>query len=381
MDRPAKIALISPYDHAFFGGVPDHINNLAGRFRHWGHTVKIIAPCSDPSRVEDKDFIPMGRPVPVPSGGSIARISFSVWLRPRIKQLLADEAFDYIHLHEPFAGLVTANVLSQMNPSTSVAIGTFHSYGGTRLYKVGFKRLAMPYFRRLRGRIAVSEPARQFISHHFPGHYEIIPNGIQVDDFDRAEPFPHLQDGKVNLLFVGRLEKRKGLKYLLSAFSRLKWDFPELRLLVVGPGKPDAECYRIISERNLQDVEFLGIVSEEDKARYYKSAHIFCSPATGRESFGIVLLEAMAAGTPVVASRIAGYSSVISDEKDGLLVEPKNDEALADAIARLMKDRGLRLALAANGRAKAESYQWERVAGSVLDYYETLTPASKVAVS
>lgn len=381
MDRPAKIALVSPYDHAFFGGVPDHINSLAGQFRQWGHTVKIIGPCSDPSRVEDRDFIPMGRPVPVPSGGSIARVSFSVWLRPRIKQLLAYEAFDYIHLHEPFAGLVTANVLSQMDPSTSVAIGTFHTYGGTRLYKVGFKRLAAPYNRKLRGRIAVSEPARQFINRQFPGHYEIIPNGIKVDDFDQAEPLPHLQDGKVNLLFVGRLEKRKGLKYLLGAFSRLKWDFPELRLIIVGPGKPDAESYRIISERNLQDVEFVGKVSEEDKARYYKSAHIYCSPATGKESFGIVLLEAMAAGTPVVATSIAGYSSVISDQKDGLLVPPKDDEALAEAIARLMKDRGLGLALSANGRAKAEGYRWETVAGKVLDYYESVTPSSRVAVS
>lgn len=381
MNRPAKIALVSPYDHAFFGGVPDHINSLAGQFRQWGHTVKIIAPCSDPSRVEDKDFIPMGRPVPVPSGGSIARVSFSVWLRPRIKHLLDEEAFDYIHLHEPFAGLVTANVLSQLNPMTSIAIGTFHTNGGTRLYKVGFKRLAVPYNRKLRGRIAVSESAREFINRQFPGHYEIIPNGIKVDDFDQAEPLPHLQDGKINLLFVGRLEKRKGLKHLLGAFSKLKWEYPQLRLLVVGPGKPDAESYRIISERNLQDVEFVGKVSEEDKARYYKSAHIFCSPATGKESFGIVLLEAMAAGTPVVATRISGYSGVISDEKDGLLVPPKDDEALAGAIARIISNRSLGLALSANGRAKAEAFRWERVAGSVLDYYETLTPSSKVAIS
>lgn len=381
MDRPAKIALVSPYDHAFFGGVPDHINSLASQFRQWGHTVKIIAPCSDISRVEDTDFIPMGKAVPIPSGGSIARVSFSLWLRPRIKQLLAEEAFDYIHLHEPFAGLLTANVLSQMNPSTSIAIGTFHTFGGTRLYKVGFKRLAVPYNRKLRGRIAVSEPARQFISRQFPGHYEIIPNGIKLDDFDQAKPFPHLQDGKVNLLFVGRLEKRKGLKYLLGAYSRLKWDFPDLRLIIVGPGKPDAESYRIISERNLQDVELVGTVSEKDKARYYKSAHIYCSPATGKESFGIVLLEAMAAGTPVVATSIAGYSGVISNEKDGLLVPPKDDEALAEAIARLLKDRGLGLALSANGRAKAEGYRWERVAGKVLDYYESVSRLTRLAVS
>ena len=380
MDRPMKIAFVSPYDHAFHGGVTDHINKLAGQFKNWGHTVRVIAPCSAPQRISDEDFIPMGRPVPVPSGGSIARISFSIWLRPRIKELLRRENFDVIHLHEPFAGSVTANVLSLAASSNSVTIGTFHSYRGTRLYGVGGKRLAMPYFRKLQGRIAVSQPAYQFISRHFPGQYEIIPNGIQVDDFANAIPFPHLKDGKINLLFVGRLEKRKGLKYLLSAYSKLKWDWPNLRLLVLGPGKPDEDSYRIMSERNLQDVVFLGRVTDKEKARYYKSADIYCSPATGRESFGIVLLEAMAAGRPVVASDIEGYSSVMTHGREGLLVPPKKDDALADAIATLLKDPGLRASLGANGRRKADEYRWESVAGQVLDYYGEFLEIHKAAV-
>ena len=380
MDRPMKIAFVSPYDHAFHGGVTDHINKLAGQFKNWGHTVRVIAPCSAPQRISDEDFIPMGRPVPVPSGGSIARISFSIWLRPRIKELLRRENFDVIHLHEPFAGSVTANVLSLAASSNSVTIGTFHSYRGTRLYGVGGKRLAMPYFRKLQGRIAVSQPAYQFISRHFPGQYEIIPNGIQVDDFANAIPFPHLKDGKINLLFVGRLEKRKGLKYLLSAYSKLKWDWPNLRLLVLGPGKPDEDSYRIMSERNLQDVVFLGRVTDKEKARYYKSADIYCSPATGRESFGIVLLEAMAAGRPVVASDIEGYSSVMTHGREGLLVPPKKDDALADAISVLLKDPGLRASLGANGRRKADEYRWESVAGQVLDYYGEFLEIHKAAV-
>ena len=193
---------------------------------------------------------------------------------------------------------------------------------------MGVKRVVMRHFRMLQGRIAVSPPAYRYISGHFPAGYRIIPNGIDVDEFATAEPFPHLRDGMINLLFVGRLEKRKGLKYLLSAFSRLKWDWPNLRLLVVGAGNPDEDSYRIMGERNLKDVEFLGRVSDEDKARYFKSADIFCSPATGRESFGIVLLEAMAAGKPVVATNIDGYASVITHQEEGLLVEPKSDDAL-----------------------------------------------------
>ncbi len=367
MERPIKVGLVSPYDLAFHGGVNDHINKLGAQFRAWGHTVKVIAPCSAPQRISDPDFIPMGRPVPLPSGGSIARISLSVWLLPRIKAMLQREAFDVIHLHEPFAGFVS---LWTIRASDSINIGTFHTFRGHKLYNVGFKRLAKPYFAKLHGRIAVSKPASDFISRHFPGDYALIPNGIQVDDFGPSvEPFPHLRDGKTNLLFVGRLEKRKGLKYLLGAYSQLKWKWPNLRLVVVGSGTPDADSYRIMSERNLQDVIFAGSVSEADKIRFFKSADIFCSPATGKESFGMVLLEAMAADKPVVATAIEGYSSVVTHDHDGLLVPPKDDEALADAIGTLLESPELRAKLISNGRRTVQEFRWERVAGRVMDYY------------
>ena len=382
MEAHRKIALVSPYDHAFHGGVADHINSLASQFREWGHTVKIIAPCKSADAVGDDDFIPMGRAVPIPSGGSIARVSFSVWLKPRIKQMLEREAFDVVHFHEPFAGLISKDMLSLIDPAQSTAVGTFHTYEGTRLYKIGAKHLAMPYFRMLQGRIAVSRPAYEFISRHFPGEYEIIPNGIQVDDFADAEPFEHLKsDGMINLLFLSRLEKRKGLKYLLGAFSRLKWDWPNLRLLVAGGGKPDADSLRILSERNLKDVVFLGRVSDEEKFRYYKTADIYCAPATGKESFGIVLLEAMAAGAPIVASGIEGYSSVITHGREGLLVPPKDEEALADSIAALLKDATLRRRLATAGTMNVQEYRWERVARRVMDCYDSSREAWLESVS
>ena len=382
MEAHRKIALVSPYDHAFHGGVADHINSLAAQFREWGHTVKVVAPCKSADAIDDDDFIPMGRAVPIPSGGSIARVSFSVWLKPRIKQMLEREAFDVVHFHEPFAGLISKDMLSLIDPAQSTAIGTFHTYEGTRLYKIGAKRLAMPYFRMLQGRIAVSRPAYEFISRHFPGEYEIIPNGIQVDDFADAEPFEHLKnDGMMNLLFLSRLEKRKGLKYLLGAFSKLKWDWPNLRLLVAGGGKPDADSLRILSERNLQDVVFLGRVSDADKFRYYKTADIYCAPATGRESFGIVLLEAMAAGAPIVASGIEGYSSVITHGHEGLLVPPKDEDALADAIASLLKDATLRRRLSTAGTMNVQDYRWERVARRVMDCYDASREAWRASVS
>ena len=367
MERPLKIALVSAYDYAFRGGANEHIRNLAAQFEGWGHTVKVVAPCSKPEGITEPNFIPMGKPVPVPAAGSIARVSLSVWLRPRIQRLLREEAFDIVHLHEPFSGFVP---LYMAGHSETVNIATFHSYRGTRLYGIGGNKLAMPYFRRLNGLIAVSKPAHDFISAHFPGDYRIIPNGIDVDAFGNGvEPFADLQDGMINLLFLSRLEKRKGLKYMLGAYSRLKWDWPNLRLLVVGPGKPDQDSYRIMSERNLQDVVFFGGVPEEDKARYYKSADIYCSPATGRESFGIVLLEAMAAGKPIVATSIEGFSSVLTHGQEGLLVPPQDDEALAEAIATLLKDPEMRNRMAANGRKTVDEYRWERVAGRVMEFY------------
>ncbi|MDP6063891.1 MAG: glycosyltransferase family 4 protein [SAR202 cluster bacterium] len=367
VERPLKIALVSAYDYAFRGGANEHIRNLAAQFEGWGHTIKVIAPCSKPEGIPETNFIPMGKAVPLPSAGSIARVSLSVWLRPRIQKLLRDEAFDIVHLHEPFSGFVT---LYMAGHSETVNIATFHSYRGTRLYGIGANKLAMPLFRRLHGLIAVSKPAHDFISSHFPGDYRIIPNGIDVDAFAKdVEPFENLQDGMINLLFVGRLEKRKGLKYMLGAYSRLKWDWPNLRLVVVGPGKPDQDSHSILSERNLQDVMFVGGVSEEDKARYYRSADIYCSPATGRESFGIVLLEAMAAGKPIVATSIEGYSTVVTEGQEGLLVPPKDDEALADAISKLLKNPELREKMAANGRKTVDEYRWERVAGRVMAFY------------
>ena len=188
-------------------------------------------------------------------------------------------------------------------------------------------------------------------------------------------------DGKTNILFLGRLEKRKGLRYLLTAYSRLKWDRPDIRLIVVGGGQMDADCYRIIGERNLQDVVIVGRTSDELRARYFKSAHIYCSPATGKESFGIVLLEAMAAGAPVVATEIEGYASVVEHGQNGLLVPPKDDESLAQAIAALIDDDSLRQRLIAEGVRTADSFRWESVARRVMDYYDEFVPEQTAAAT
>ncbi|MBI4299452.1 MAG: glycosyltransferase family 4 protein [Chloroflexi bacterium] len=362
-----KIALVSPYDFAYPGGVTVHIANLADQFTRWGHQVKILTPLSTTSTDFPQDVIPFGRPVPIPSGGSTARLSLSVWQRPRIKALLRREAFDIVHIHEPLAPFLPLFVLQL---SESVNIGTFHAFHGSgRMYKFT-KPLLRRWFRKLAGRIVVSQAALSFIGSHFPGEYQIIPNGIDVGHFSAdVPPISDLQDGKINILFVGRLEKRKGLKYLLAAFSSLKWEWPNLRLLVVGPGNLDEDSYAVLSQRNVQDVVFLGSVSRAELPRYYRTADIFCAPATGKESFGIVLLEAMAAGKPIVASNIDGYSSVVSHGKEGLLVEPRSEESLAKALVTLIANPELRHEMGILSRSKAEGFRWEKVAGMVMEHY------------
>ena len=366
-----KIGLVSPYDSTWPGGVISHISHLARQFTLMGHQVKILAPHS-PSREEAKDgsYISLGRSVPVPYGGSVARISLSVWLYRQVRSVLEREDFDVVHVHEPLAPLLP---LYALQFSRALNVGTFHAYYSSPRRYILTHPMLRHWFQKLHGHIAIAPHVSSQMSRFFPADYRIIPNGVDVDSFCQgAPPFPHLKDGKLNILFVGRLEKRKGLRYLLEAYGRLKWDFSDLRLIVVGPGPLDADCWRVLSERNLQDIVFVGTVPGNDLPRYYASADIFCAPATGRESFGVVLLEAMASGTPIVATQIPGYSAVVNYGQGALLVPPKSGEALAEAIASLLKDPQRRQQMAAAGMRAVSRYRWETVAGQVMDYYHSL---------
>ena len=370
-----KIAMVSPYDFTWPGGVTAHVSQLARALGRFGHEVQVLAPHSPSREYQDAElFVPLGRSVPLPSGGSIARVSLSWWLYPKVRALLEREKFDIIHLHEPMAPILPLCVLEF---SKSVNVGTFHAcYARQHLYRVTHP-IIKRWQQRLHGNIAVSPAARRYVNNTFPGDYEIIPNGIDYDHFaTNVAPLPQYQDGKLNILFVGRLEKRKGLRYLLEAYGKLKWDQPDIRLIVVGPGNPDKESYRIISSQNLQDVEFVGRVSYEDLPRYYASADIFCSPATGAESFGIVLLEAMAAGKPVVASDIEGFRGIVTDGEQGLLVPKKDSDALAGALLLLCQDSELRQRLGGRGNRWAQDFRWELVASRVEDYYNTCLQAA-----
>jgi phosphatidylinositol alpha-mannosyltransferase len=343
-----------------------------------GHDVKIVAPCSYEGEMLDRDdLIVMGRPISVPASGSVARIALSLRMSRRAKDILQREQFDVVHLHEPLVPFVP---ITMLRFSRSINVGTFHaSHRKSRSYYYA-RRLLKRWFHKLDGKIAVSRPAADFVGRYFPGYYNIIPNGIDIDHFsDDVAPIEAYRDGRLNLLFVGRLEKRKGLRYLLGAYSLLKREHPDLRLLVVGPGgRAWADYRRLVEKHGLRDVVFVGYVSYEELPRYYRTADIFCAPATGGESFGIVLLEAMAAGKPVVASNIEGYASVMQSGVQGLLVPPKDEYALAGALSRLLSDKDLREEMGARGREEAEKYSWPHVSQQVYEYYERLLNQGEV---
>lgn len=366
-----KIALVSPYDFAYPGGVCNHISCLEQRLTEMGHEVKIVAPASKAISALGDRFIPIGKPRSVPVSGSIARITLSPWLSSRIKAVLEQEKFDITHLHEPLMPMLCTTTLRLSQTPT---VGTFHASGGKPWYSFGTpvgKLLLKKWFHKLDGKIAVSELAMKYVNKYFPDDYTIIPNGVDTGHFSPSvPPIEEFNDGKLNILFIGRLEKRKGMDYLLEAYRQVKSEFPNSRLIAVGPGVRLRRKYeKRVRQNNLKDVVFVGYASYRDLPRYYKTADIVCCPAIGWESFGIVLIEAMATNTPVVASNIDGYNSVLTHGAEGLLVPPKNPEKLAQALISLMTDESLRQQMGAKGRLKALEYDWENIAQRVLNYY------------
>jgi phosphatidyl-myo-inositol alpha-mannosyltransferase len=368
-----KLALVSPYDFAYPGGVTQHVAHLAHQFLGRGHEVHIVAPSSDdeaePVSSFDAPVHRIGRVVSIPANGSVARITLSLRSYLQAKRLLQEQQFDLIHLHEPMMPALPLTVLRHSNTTN---VGTFHAFRNRPLTYFYGKPILRPFFRKLHGRIAVSSAARDFVGEYFRADYRVIPNGIDFPRFHtRYRPLEQLADERPTVLFVGRLEKRKGLKFLLRAWPKVLERQPNARLVVVGRGRP-LEGYRRFAARqgwSPADVVFAGYVPAEDLPRYYQSCDVFCAPNTGQESFGIVLLEAMAAGAPIVASDIAGYRDVVADGEQGLLVEPKNPGALADAVSRLLANPELRARLRRAGQEKARAYDWPRVATQVLDYY------------
>lgn len=379
-----KIALISPYDFPYPGGVTEHIVALAKGAQQRGHEVRILAACSG----QLGEFFPQTnrvtrRVLSIPIAGAVARVGLSPWSYTRIKRILQREAFDVLHLHEPLTPSITWWALLQARTlPQAVTIGTFHAYHERPNWLYAHSRpIFGKFFRRLDRLIAVSGAAYDFAYRLFPGDYRIIPNGVDLSRFgrdscpDKADP-----NRPLTILFVGRLDRRKGFQNLLEAYISLKPDYPDLRLQVVGPfAPPEYQPYQKIAEvQGVTGIEFVGYVSPERLPAFYHQADIFCAPSLGCESFGIVLLEAMAAGLPVVASDIAGYRTVLADGQEGFLTPPGQPEELAGALRRLLDQPQQRWEMGQRGRLKASQYHWDQIVDQILELYrETIELKTK----
>jgi len=368
--RALRVGLVCPYSWDVPGGVQEHIRDLAEALIELGHDVSVISPADEDATLPDY-VVPAGRAVAVPYNGSVARLSFGPVSANRVRRWLKEGNFDVLHVHEPYAPslpLIACWVFD------GPIVATVH--GATTRSRV--LHAAEPVLRsaleKVSGRIAVSEAARATLVRHLGGDAVLIPNGVTVSRFEKAEPLPGWPGPGGAIGFLGRMdEPRKGLALLLRAFEQIGEERPGLRLLVAGPGDADEITARIPGP--LRDrVVLLGQVSDAVKVQVYHSVDVFCAPNTGGESFGIVLAEAMAAGAPIVASDLDAFRRVLRGGRAGELFVSGDAADLATAIGRLLDDPQRRATLSAAASAAVRDYDWGRIARDVVKVYEAVLP-------
>lgn len=366
-----KILIVADNFYPHTGGVSEHMLYLWQHLRKFGHDAKILAPSFGKNYpYVDENIIRIGKAITVPKNKSFAVLTFGITIPWKLRRFLDGENFDIVHIQGPVAPVLPYFVLKYSKAKNFV---TFHSAHEESLGYVLWEPVLEQYFRKIDGLIAVSEVARDSVSKYFPGDYRIIPNGIDTNRFNPdVKPMPELEKYSQKILFVGRFEPRKGLKYLFQAFSIIIDEFPEAKLIVVGRGFLERYYRRYVEEHIKESVIFAGHVSPEDLPRYYASCDIYSSPATGAESFGIVLLEAMASGKPIVASDISGYQRVMEQGKEGLFFKACDPESLAENVICLLKDKKRMREMGQSGRKKSLRYDWKIVTKRVLDFYKEI---------
>jgi phosphatidyl-myo-inositol alpha-mannosyltransferase len=367
-----RIGIVCPYSFQVPGGVQNHVHDLAEALIRLGHEVSVLAPAEEGADLPSY-VVSAGRAVPVRYNGSVARLSFGPVSATRVRRWLANNDFDLLHVHEPFTpSLSMLAVLAYGGP----VVATFHTAMTRSRAMAAVQGALQVVSEKITGRIAVSELARKVQVEHMGGSAWEIPNGVDVTRFASAEPLPGWPGDGGALGFLGRFtEPRKGFPILCDAFVRLAALRPGLRLLVAGPGDPD-EAVEDLPAEIRERIVFLGRVSESEKTRMLRSVDLYVAPNTGGESFGMILTEAMAAGTPVVASDLDAFRRVLDGGAAGSLVPVGDAEALADALARLLDDRVARSALARRASEVVAGYDWPVVAQRVLEVYSTVIEAT-----
>jgi phosphatidylinositol alpha-mannosyltransferase len=373
-----RVGLVCPYSFDIPGGVQAHVADLARTLIGLGHQVSVLAPGEDDTPTELPEFlVPAGRSMPIKYNGSVARLSFGPVSYTRVRRWIRAGRFDVLHVHEPVAP--SLSMLALMVADGPI-VATFHTANPRSRMLLAFQGMLQPFLEKITGRIAVSELARQVQVEHLGGDAVIIPNGVDVQFFARATPLPGYPRAGGTIGFIGRYdEPRKGMSVLLDALRLLVPTRPDLQLLVAGGGD-EKDLLQDAGPELAGTLRLLGRVSNEDKAAMLRSVDIYCAPNTGGESFGIILTEAMSAGTPVVASDLDAFRRVLDGGIAGVLARVGDAPALADALGRVLDDPGRRAVLAAQGRRVVASYDWPVVAATVVKVYETVMAADPRAV-
>ena len=365
-----RIGIVCPYSFDVPGGVQFHVRDLAEYFIGQGHHVSVLAPADSETALPDY-VVSAGRATAVRYNGSVARLNFGPVAAAKVNRWLDAGEFDVLHLHEPLTPSVS--VLALMAADGPI-VATFH----TSMVRSRSMQAAFPIFRpsleKIAGRIAVSEDARRTVTTHIGGDAVVIPNGVFVARFANARHVARWTGTptRPTIAFLGRMgEPRKGLPVLAAALPDLLAQVPGLRVLVAGPGDPE-EITEGMPAKVVAALEFLGAVSDEEKAELLASVDVYVAPNTGGESFGIILIEAMSAGACVLASDIAAFSRVLDGGRSGALFRNEQPGDLAAVLLSLLRDPARRGSLAAAGRARAARFDWSVVANQIMAVYETV---------
>lgn len=377
-----KIGIVCPYAWDVPGGVQFHVRDLAVHLIALGHEVSVLAPAADDDMPVPPYVVIAGRAVPVPYNGSVARLNFGFLSAARVRRWLHEGAFDVVHLHEP--GTPSLSLLACW-AAAGPMVATFHTANPRSRAMTAAYPILQPALEKINARIAVSEYARRTLVEHLGGDAVVIPNGVDVSYFADAVPRadwltpdgddgPGGQGGTIG--FIGRIdESRKGLPVLLEAFPAIVAARPRTRLLIVGRGDAE-EAMQSLPPEARDNVTFLGMVSDEEKAELLRSVDIYCAPNTGGESFGIILVEAMSAGAPVLASDLDAFSLVLEGGAAGQMFPNGDAQALAEAALGLLADPARRATLRDIAAQTVRKYDWSVVAADILSVYEMVTEST-----
>jgi phosphatidylinositol alpha-mannosyltransferase len=369
-----RIGIVCPYAWDVPGGVQFHVRDLAEHLIRLGHEVSVLAPADEDTPLPPY-VVSAGRAVPVPYNGSVARLNFGFLSAARVRRWLHDGGFDVLHIHEPVTP--SLSILACW-AATGPIVATFHTSNPRSRAMIAAEPLMQPALEKISARIAVSEYARRTLVEHFGGDAVVIPNGVDVGFFADARSRPEWSGDTIG--FVGRInEPRKGLPTLLEAMPRIVAERPGVRLIVAGKGDEE-EALKGVPAEVRDRIEFLGMVSDEEKASLLRSVDLYVAPNTGGESFGIILVEAMSAGAPVLASDLDAFRQVLDGGAAGELFPVEDAGALAEAALLLLGDPERRAALSKAGSLHVQRFDWETVGADILSVYETVTTGAAAVV-